>query len=304
MKKILSLIIALFLGCNSKQEYSKTGEQKNTSFSMTKTDFLKTTTLHRTKIRLLVLKHCPDEMANDDALQALKAAKIGLDEGLNIETLGNFHIDKNGMTENVYWSDPITNLSGLRDFVESQIKVNSSHNDTIIIYTIGHGSKGGTIMRLGQREGMMRTLSGLAAKHEQKILWWQLSCYANSKLPSINSLPEKEQRYFSMTASSPADEPSYSNTQGEQFKSVFYSMAKNRQSIDLDSDDQVSSFELSEFLTQNFGKKRGELVFALNDDYIIFGISGSNANKIPIFDRNGNQILVDPDYIPRPTINR
>lgn len=53
------------------------------------------------KIRLLVLKHCPDDIADTDAHQALRAADMAASKGLTIEKIGNYHINKDGQTNRV-----------------------------------------------------------------------------------------------------------------------------------------------------------------------------------------------------------
>lgn len=252
-------------------------------------------------IRLLVLKHAPDDIADIDGDQAVQAAKLAETQGLSIETIGNHHINKDGFTDSMVWGSKynLNDLEGLKKFINEQAKIQAEPGDTLIIYTIGHGSGSGSVMRLGQRGPIMKMLAEVAAENEQEMLWWQLSCHAAAKLPPISSLTPKQQEYFSMTASSSANELSYFNTQGRQFKALFLALAQESPEIDPNGDMVITRKELSDFLIRGFGK-RGELVYARSDDEPIFGLVGGIANSIPIVDWNNPQQDYDRTYIPFP----
>lgn len=257
-------------------------------------------------IRLLVLKHCPDDIADIDANQAIQAAEIASTKGLTIQVIGNHHIDKEGRTDSMAWGAKynLNDLEGLKNFISEQMKVDAVYGDTIIVYTIGHGSGDGNIMRLGQRENVMKAIAMAAEENNQETLWWQLSCHAAAKLPPISSLNERQQELFSMTASSPANELSYFNTQGKHFAAMFNALASKSTEIDPNSDEIITAQELSDFLSAKFGDKRGKLVFARSPDEPILGLTTGLANSIPIIDRNNPQRDYPRDYIPIPRYKR
>lgn len=253
-------------------------------------------------IRLLILKHCPDQIANQDANQALQAANVAASKGLSIKDIGNFHINKEGQTSGiaVVWGEKLDDLQGLKQFVKEQSQIGAEQGDTLIVYTIGHGGGDGGLMRIGQRRGIMRVLAEVAEENEQEILWWQLSCHAAAGLPAISSLTEKQQEFFSMTASSPANELSYFATQGPQMQKLFVAMAEQHTEIDPNQDSIITAGELKAFMIKHFGQKRGQLVYARSEDEPIFGLLGGLANRIPIIDRNNPQAEYPKNYIPRP----
>jgi len=155
-------------------------------------------------------------------------------------------------------------------------------------------------MRLGQRGPVMKIIAEAAEENNQETLWWQLSCHAAASLPPISTLSETQQELFSMTASSPANELSYFNTQGKQFSAMFNALAAKSTEIDPNSDEIITAKELSDFLSAKFGRKRGKLVFAKSDDEPIIGLTTGLANAIPIRDRNNPQDDYPRNYIPVP----
>ncbi len=252
-------------------------------------------------VRLLILKHCPDNIADIDANQAVEAVNIAASKGLNIESIGNHRINKDGRTDNlVFEKIPYGDLDGLKKFISAQMKVNAKSDDTMIVYTIGHGGGNGALMRLGQRGPLMKILAEAAEENNQRTFWWQLSCHAAASLPQISTLTTKQQELFTMAASSPANEVSYFNTQGKQLKTIFNAMAEKSKEIDPNQDDVITAKELGNFMVEKFGKKRGELLFARSPDETIFGWRGMAANKIPIVDRNGPQGRYPRNHIPVP----
>lgn len=252
-------------------------------------------------VRLLVLKHCPDAIGNTDSNQAVAAANLAATKGLTIKDIGNYHIDKNGRANGVLvWGKQFADLEGLKRFISEQMKVDAQPDDTLVIYTIGHGGGGGELMRLGQREPFMKIMAEAAEENDQETFWWQLSCHAGAKLPAISTLNERQQELFSMTASSPGNELSYFCTQGALMQKFFGAMATKSSEIDPDQDGVITAGELKTFMVKSFGQKRGSLLFAKSDEEPIFGLLGGLANRIPIVDRNGPQIKYPKNYIPRP----
>ena len=252
-------------------------------------------------IRLLILKHSPDEIANLDGDFAVVAANVGSTKGLSMEEIGNFHINKQGRTnESLVYSKVFNDLEGLKQFIKEQAKVGAKDDDTLMVYTIGHGGGDGSLMRLGQRAGLMRILAEVSEENQQRIFWWQLSCHAAASLPSVNTLTEEQKPLFSMTASSPANEVSYFNTQSQLMEKMFVALAEKNKSIDPDQDGNVDAGELKDFMIKNYGQKRGSLMYAADPKQIVFGLNGGLANKIPIIDRNNTQKDYPKYYIPFP----
>lgn len=249
-------------------------------------------------IRLLVLKHCPDSIANTDSNQAVQAADFAASKGLQIEDIGNYHVNREGKTDRLVWGKKY-DLEGLKQFVSEQMKVAAKPGDTLVIYTIGHGSGDGLVTRLGQRSGIMKILAEAAEENDQRTFWWQLSCHAGAKLPEISTLTEAQQELFAMTCSSPGNELSYFCTQGALMKKVFTAIADKDPAIDPDGDETITAGELKEFMIQAFGRKRGELLFAARPDLVIFGV-GLWANRIPIVDHEDIQGEYPKDYVPVP----
>lgn len=252
-------------------------------------------------IRLLILKHCPDDIADIDAGEAVQAVDVAKTKGLTIQTIGNYRVDKEGKTNRMAWGKKVSldDLQGLKNFISEQMKVGAEPGDTIIVYTIGHGSGSGSLMRLGQREKLFRAIAEAAEENDQETFWWQLSCHAAARLPSIDTLNERQQELFAMSASSTASELSYFKTQGKIFSAVFDAMAAKSPELDQDEDEIITAGELSQFIGKRFSQKRGDLVFARSKDEPIFGYNGL-ANQIPIRDRNNPQGDYPKDYIPRP----
>jgi hypothetical protein len=269
-------------------------------------DFVGQVKFDNISIRMIVLRHCWDDWGVKDTGQAIQAVNVGASKGLTIEQIGDYNIDKNGtINRNVSWSDPM-DFAGLKDFVSEQMKINAETGDTFIIYTVGHGGGSGTLVTLGQRADVMKIFAEAAAENEQETFWWQLSCHAAAKLPAISTLSEEEQDYFSMMASSPANQLSYFGTQGAQMRIVFNAMANKSPDIDPNGDEVITAGEFKAFLNKHVREgsfpsgHRGDLFFARDDDEPIFGVMPL-ALKIPIVDRDNPQGSYERDYIAVPS---
>lgn len=289
--RIITTLIVMLLTSNiyalEKPVPLITTSNKSEQFICTvKSDFL--------SIRLLILKHCPDGIANTDANQAVQAANLAEANGLPINNIGNFHITPNGRSDNAVTWKGVTDLAGLKDFISEQMKVDAEPGDTVIVYTIGHGGGDGSLMRLGQRDGVMKAIAEAAEENNQETLWWQLSCHAAARLPEISTLNEKQRNLFSMTASSPSNELSYFTTQGAQFKQLFMALSQNDSSINPDQDKIITLKEMRNFMIEEFGQKRGSLAYAQSDDEPIFGLIG--IFSIPIVDKNSPQGIYTRKY--------
>jgi hypothetical protein len=301
MKKILLAMLLVLVGCQQ-QEVSQDFVQLNQFSSIVEieSEFVGKVQLNdNMSIRLLMLKHCPDAIADSDSALAIQAANFAKTKGLDIQEIGDYRVDEEGKTQKVAWGQ-ILDLDGLKRFVSEQSKVNAKPGDTLVVFTIGHGGKDGGLMRLGQREGVMKMLAEVAEENDQEIFWWQLSCYAASHLPPISSLTERQQELFAMSASSIASEESYFGTEGKQMKEVFGAMAEKSIELDANKDDVVTAGELGAFMTKKYGAKRGGLIYARNSDEPIFGLAAGLANQIPIVDRNNPQGKYPRNYIPVP----
>lgn len=297
MKKIIPLLlIALLFGCKEKEPELPPAPINPQTVVPISNYVGKIKINDVVSIRLLVLKHCPDDIADTDSNQAVAAANLAASKGLNIKNIGNYHVDKEGLTNSAMIVS-LDDLAGLKRFVSEQMKVGAKAGDTLVIYTIGHGSGSGSVMRLGQRDGIVKAFAEAAEENNQETFWWQLSCHAAAKLPEISSLTEKQQRLFSMTASSPGNELSYFTTQGKLMETVFSAMAVGGTDIDPNQDAVVTAGELKQFMIAKFGAKRGGLVWAKNDDEGVFNLVPSS---IPIKDINGDKNKYPDNYIPIP----
>ncbi len=248
------------------------------------------------RIRLLVLKHCKQSMADGDANLAIKAANLAATRGLDITQIGNHYINKDGKWR---WSKPVK-MERLKDFISEQMKVNAEPGDTLVVFTIGHGFTGGRgLQHLGSRRDVMMAIAGAAEENDQETLWWQLSCYACAGLPKISELNSAQQELLSIVASSDARRSSSAGVQGRHMEKVFLAMAEKSKSIDPDGDDIITAKELSDFLNQAIRNYKGR-VFAKSPDEPIFGLLGGVANSIPIRNHEGPQQEFPKRYIPLP----
>jgi hypothetical protein len=235
-------------------------------------------------IRLLILKHSQEQIADDDARLAARGAMEAAAKGLSIHVIGD---------------DYATSLQKIEELVNAKVKTKATSGDTLIVHTIGHGFQDGTLHNIGQRSSVVKLLAKVAEQNEQEILWWQLSCYAASHLPSIDSLKPEEQDRLSMLASSSASQQSPIRVQAEIMSKLFLALAEKNKSIDANGDDIITVGELRTFLNSLDNRKRGDLFFAKSADRPIFGYT-LLMRLIPIVDRNNPQKKYPRDYIPIP----
>jgi hypothetical protein len=190
-------------------------------------------------------------------------------------------------------------MDKLKAFINSQMKVGAEADDTLIIYTIGHGGGGGGLQYLGQRKEIMKILAECAEENQQETFWWQLSCHAAAELPGIDTLNPVQQDIFAMTASSPASQVSYFCTQGVIMQKFFNAMAEDSPDVDPDQNGTIVAQEIKDFLNKFVESGRGDLVYAKSPDEPIFGIM-SLARLIPIENADGTERDFSKDYIPMP----
>lgn len=248
-------------------------------------------------IRMLILKHTFEKMANDDADLAIAAINLAANKGLTIKDIGEFNINQNGKIDSRTIYTVIANEK-IKEFVSEQMKVNAKSGDTLVVFTIGHGAPTGNLDTLGQRQEIMTAISQAAAENNQETVWWQLSCFASAKLPKVTELSIKEQSLFSVVASSDAKTESPAYVEGKIMQKVFVAMAEKDQAIDPDGNQIVVAEELANFLDK-IETGRGQRVYARSPQEPVFGLS-SEAWLAPIVDRNNPQQQYPFDYIPLP----
>ena len=290
MQKIIALLLVLFLSCST---YAQTIE---VDVPARPVQYVGTVRFDSISIRLVVLKHCFESIADADAQDAIRAVNLAKSKGLNIKDVGNHHITKDGEAQDRVWGFD-ESIKDLKEFISEQMKIDAEPGDTFVVYTIGHGSGGGTLQHIGQRKILCDAIAAAAKENQQETLWWQLSCHAAASLPKISDYDEETQEHFSMLASSPANKVSYFRTQGEQMEKVFSAIAEQSKDIDPNQDEEIVAKEFAAYLDK-IDSGRGRLFFARSEEEVIFGYNLANA--IPIMDRNNPQGEYPRNYIPTP----
>ena len=247
-------------------------------------------------IRLIVLKHARESLAEKDHREIIQIANLSASSGLNIKELGGHHVDRDGVHENLVF-DKTCSISELKEFISEQMRVSAIKGDTFLIYTTGHGGKSGILSTLGMRKDIQKVFAEAAEENNQETLWWQSSCYAASNLPPISSLTPKQQNLFSQIASSSADRVSYWGHCVEPMKKMFLALADGSTAIDPDQNGEITAGELRAFLKD---AKRELILFSKTEDEPIFGIFGPW--NIPVLDQNNTQGEYDRHYIPSPKV--
>jgi hypothetical protein len=245
-------------------------------------------------VRLLILKHARESLAEKDHREMLQAVDFGKSSGLTIQELGGHHIDKDGVHENIVWGK-ICSLQDLKAFINEQMKAHAVKGDTFLIYTTGHGSPSGYLATLGMRKDIQRIFAECAEENNQETLWWQSSCYAAAGLTPINQLPERQQNLFSMIASSDAEHVSYWGHCVRPMREMFEALGKENSEIDPNQDGEITCNELRKFLKNS---KKELILFSKSEEEPIFGVFGPW--NIPVIDRLEQQGDYKRDYIPVP----
>lgn len=249
-------------------------------------------------IRVLILKHCRERLADNEARELIQAANLAASNGLSIKDIGDIHVDKNGRVNRLVWGDAM-DIKGLERFVDEQMKIAAEEGDTLVIYTTGHGAKSGSIQILGSRHDLGMAFARCAEKNKQETLWWQSSCYAASGLPKMSELNEKQRECFSMIASSSAGNVSYWGDQPPRMKTTFLALAAGGTNIDPNQDGIVTAGELRRFLDNEARSRTGGMVIAASDDEPIFGWIDL-PNSLPIIGPDGRPIPNEDRFIPHP----
>lgn len=250
-------------------------------------------------IRMLILKHCFEQMADGDAQLAIEAINIAHTKGLDVKEIGNLHFNADGQAKRfvINRSNQATYDSALKAFINEQVKVNAEPGDTLIVFTIGHGSNNGYLATLGERSNLFNIMAQCASENNQETVWWQLSCYASARLPAISSLPQDQQDLFSVVASSDAKTPSPAYVEGKIMEKVLIAMAEKNPKIDPNGDEVIVAKELADFL-ESIDRGRGQLVYAISPNEPLFSIG--MARTIPIFDPNNPNQTFPKDLIQYP----
>lgn len=238
------------------------------------------------QIRLLIIKHSRESMADGDADMAIAAARKAADKGLDIKVVGNSFVDGRAVAFTI-----IEDATTFTTYLEEHIKESAKAGDTLILFTIGHGFQNGSLQNIGRRTDIMNVIASAAERNKQKVLWWQLSCYACAGLPSINSLPASQQEYLSIYATSSASQTSAAYVQGRIMEKVFIALADKSPSLDKDNNGRITASELSSFLST-------DRFFARSQDWNVFGKPW--IPFFPVMDRNGRQGTYQEDYILMP----
>jgi hypothetical protein len=265
MKSILSLFMFAIL-CNTSFAQINC-EFFGNEFSINTSDI---------KIRILAIKHTNDSNGASDCKQVLKAADEAKAKGLKITSLGYSHAD---------------NLNNFRSILQEKIKSKSSYEDTLFLFTVGHGSRSG-VEKLGKRIEILKVIAEEATKSKQRILWWQLSCHAAGGIPDFKTLPKKQQDMMSSLATSTTDQVSYFDTEAKIISQVFSGILDK--SMDYDKDKKITAGEIRRFLSERTSKS-GSLFYAARTSQVIFGES-TLARSLPI-SNHSSQMQFSKEYI-------
>ena len=250
-------------------------------------------------IRVLCLKHCYESMASGDTKLVIEAVSVAKTSGLRVSEIGDFFINREGQTrisKVVYDSE--YSPDGLKDFISQQMKVNAEPDDTLIVFTVGHGSPQGDLQNIGQRADLFKIIASAAEENNQLTVWWQLSCFASASLPEISSLPERQQNLLSVVASADSHTESPAGVEGGIIQKVFTAIANHDPVIDPDNSGIITAGKLKDFLNK-IKPGRGNLVYAKSLDQVLFGCF-SIVRLIPIFDPGNPNLIFPKEYIPLP----
>lgn len=208
-------------------------------------------------VRLAVLKA---ENAFPAVLDAGLAVQAGRGAGPHVRTVGSGTVVRRGPAAYGAWLDRMCRRE-------------ARPGDTLIVHTIGHGMPDGTLVGVGTRKEFLEAVAAAAARNKQRIVWWQLSCFACAQLPDVKTLPPEARKLLTVVNSSPATEPSWNYRQARLMRSLFAGLADG--SPDADADGTVTAAELSAWLdAAEPGLRRGSLVRADSKGQAVFRVGG------------------------------
>lgn len=269
-------------------------------FSLGK-DALATTSvaLNNISIRVLILKHSNEKMADDDAKMVVNAVNKATNDDLDVIEIGNHFIHETKKIRIAICN--YAEIPNLRAFISDKLKVNKTPNDTVIVFTVGHGSTSGYLHNLGERSELQKAIAEAAEENDQKVLWWQLSCYSAARLPPIETLTPRQQELLSVLNTSDEKTPSPAYVEGKIMEQLFSAMAQNSNELDVDQNWEITGIELRDYLDK-VKKGRGSLLRTFNFHDSIFGIN--LANRILILDHTSQKSQQIPGFIPMPIIKK
>lgn len=246
-----------------------------------------------TPIRILILKHSKEKMADDDAKMVVDAIEKAAGQKLDVRSVGNHFINDTKKIRVCLgdWEE----IENLKEFMSEQIKNNKAPESTFILFTIGHGSPSGGLHNLGKRSELQTAIAEAAEDNDQKVLWWQLSCYAAAKLPPLESLSDKQMDLLTVLNTSDEKTPSPAYIEGKIMEQMFASISSGE--MDLDGNREITGVEFKEKMNR-IRKGRGNLLRMRDPQSPLFGISP--ANRIPIFDAEKGKTFPSRGFIPFP----
>lgn len=247
-------------------------------------------------IRVLILKHSKEKMADDDAAMVMDAVNKANRESLNIQGIGNHFIHDTKKIRASIFEVESYEPESLKEFVSQKLSENPNPDGTSIIMTIGHGSPSGGLHNLGKREEVQKALAEAAEDNAQKVLWWQLSCYSAAKLPDLNSLTPSQQKLFSVLNTSNENTPSPAYIEGKIMEKLFGAMLSEDNELDKDGNNEVTGREFRDYMN-TIRKGRGDLLRSSDMESPLFGLS--LANRIAILDQ-GQFEFKEKNFIPQP----
>lgn len=228
-------------------------------------------------IRVLILKHSKEKMADDDAKLVLKAVEKASGQNLDVQAVGDHFVNNTKRIRiALHEYDEIANL---RDFISEQFRNNACPDATFILFTVGHGSPSGGLDNLGQRAQLQTAIAEAAEENEQRVLWWQLSCYSAAKLPPIDTLTPRQQELLSVLNTSDEKTPSPAYIEGDIMEKMFASMINGE--MDSDGNGEISGDEFRVKMNQ-IKKGRGDLFRSRDMSDPLFGVN--LANRFVVFD--------------------
>lgn len=247
-----------------------------------------------TPIRVLILKHSNERMASDDAKLVLEAIAKAAKEDLDISAVGDHFIHETKKIR-VFLCGYDEKIENLKEFISEQMRLSATKDSTFIVFTVGHGSPSGNLHNLGERSELQKAIAEAAEENDQKVLWWQLSCYSAADLPPIESLSLKQRKLLSVLNTSDEKSESAAYIEGGIMEKMFESMIS--EDMDLDGNQEIDGYEFKIKMNE-IKKGRGDL-FRTNDmSAPLFGVS--EANKIVIVDVAKGEI-VPRGFIPHPS---
>jgi hypothetical protein len=218
------------------------------------------------KIRILMLRHDFDGATALDIDMTYGAVVHAIKEQqLPVEVIGSYGWISNDLTALSPWLVPL-------------MKEKATPGDTLIIYTAGHGTPNhelnswpaNHLVGLGPRRDVCEAIAAASDQTGQRVIWWQLSCFAASGLPDCNKWTPARRKRFCVMNSSAADAPSRAGAQSFVLARVLAALADGR--MDLNDDGIIDANEMRASLNATRSDPRGRLLHA-SPDCVLFTAS-------------------------------